>query len=483
MADHSQEIPDEPDRATAAEKNSIKQKREKVNKAIANGSSEEEVERLQKDLQNERLTINDRILTREFRKKYPDTRNTGPLNVLTISNIDYGKYIKGPTESNPPILPYDQTGIDVLRALLCRAPSDAKAAALERHITEMILMLKRLRLCFRTAQGPRRDAIISLFETLARLTMKKYRDDLYASVSTHKAGIKGLLKKSVVADIEMKIDGKWAKYTPGTIGAFFRKNGKHKHSVKGVTQKPEFWTEAILLLIERYVVDLEENLYNKVDECSAQILQDMTQKMDELKAETVNLDQIGAVDPVEIFEVWDKERELFEIFVINASTKLKENIRYVFFILQHGSDTDQSRKTSIASMTDTGSTQGAFSMEMDLIYEGAIIDVPTGTPQIGKKRLEYLKQKLFACPGPFSKMADAVSDKLRERFEAWVEKVESRVNLAFQNSRDALLNEFKGKRMSASQRTKAAATIVPVINEALEILQADLDAYKRADDE
>ncbi|KAH0042657.1 hypothetical protein KCU96_g2819, partial [Aureobasidium melanogenum] len=462
-----EEIPDEPDRANAAERNSIKQKREKVDKAIANGSSQEEVECLQKELRDEILTINDRVLTREFRKKYPDTRNTGSLNVVTISNIDYEKYLKGPCESNPPILDFDQTGIDLLRAQLCRAPSEAKAAALKRHITEMILMLKRLRLCFRTAQGPRRDAIISLFQTLARLTMKKYRDDLYASASSHKAGNRGLLKKSVVADIEMKIDGKWAKYTPGTIGAFFRKYGKHKHSVKGVAQKPEFWTEAILLLIERYVVDLEENLYNKVDECSAQILQDMTQKMDELKGETVNLDQIGAVNPVEIFEVWDKERELSEIFLISATTKLKENIR----------------KTSIASMTDTGSTQGAFSMEMDSIYEGAITEIPTGTPQIGKKRLEYLKQKLFAYPGPFSKMADAVSDKLRERFEAWVEKVESRVNLTFQNSRDALLNEFKGKRMSATQRTKAASIIVPVINEALEILQADLDAYKQGDDE
>lgn len=133
-------------------------------------------------------------------------------------------------------------------------------------------------------------------------------------------------------------------------------------------------------------------------------------------------------------------------------------------------------------MTDTGSTQPAFSKEMDSIYEGAIIDVPKGTPQIGKKRLEYFKQKLFAYPGPFSKMADAVSDKLRERFETWAEKVESRVNLTFQNSRDALLNEFNGKRMSAAQRIKAASTIVPVINKALEILQADLDGYKQADD-
>ncbi|KAK6004230.1 hypothetical protein QM012_009080 [Aureobasidium pullulans] len=440
-----EKIPDEPDRANAAEKHSIKQKLEKVNKAIANKSSQEEIERLQKELQNEKLTINDRVLTREFRKKYPDTRNTGPLNVLTISNIDYEKYIKGPSESDPPTLPFDQTGIDVLRALLCRAPSDAKAAALKRHIIEVILMLKRLRLCFRTARGPRRDAVISLFETLACLTMKKYRDDLYTGV----------------------IDEKWANYTPGTISAFFRKCGKHKHSVRGVAQKPEFWTEAILLLIEKYVVGLEENLYNKVDECSAQILQAMIQKMDELKAEVINLDQIGAANPIEIFEVWDKERELFEDFLSNATIRLKENIR----------------KISIASMTDTGSIQPAFSEEMDSIYEGAVTDIPTGTPQIGKKRLEYLKQKLFAYPGPFSKMADAVSDKLRERFETWVEKVESRVNLTFQKSRDALLNEFKGKRMSATQRTKAASTIIPVINEALQILQADLDGYKQNDDE
>lgn len=328
LTNNLQEIPDEPDRASAAEKNSIRQKRQKVERAIASKSSQEEIGRLQKELQNERLILNDRVLTREFRKKYPDTRNTGPLNVITVSNIDYAKYIKGPSENNPPMLAFDQTGIDLLRASMCRAPSHAKAAALMRHITEMILMLKRLRLCFRTAQSPRHDVIISLFESLARLAMKKYRDDLYASAASHKAGIKALLKTSVVADIELKIDGKWAKYTPGTIGAFFRKSGKHKHSVKGVAQKPEFWTETILLLTERYVVNLEEDLYNKVDECSSQILQAMIQKLDELKAEVVNLDQIGAVNPVEIFEVWDKERELFEMFLNNATTRLKENIRY-----------------------------------------------------------------------------------------------------------------------------------------------------------
>ncbi|THY71758.1 hypothetical protein D6C95_10250 [Aureobasidium pullulans] len=455
-----QDIEDEPARCTPADKAMLKQLKEKLERAQTQASSSsghehiQEVERLTKVLQMEKLDIRDRLIREHFQKKYPDIRGTGELNVLTISNIDYGKYVNGPDENNPPTLSHYQTGIEKLRDQLCRAPSNARVESLKRHNLLIQQMLRRLKLSFSTAQRPRRDLVVAMFEAHTNLPMKKYQNIMNAAAASHKLGIMKLLKTTMVQDIETKIDDKWAKYPAATVASFFKKGGKHKHSIKKVVQKPEFWTAAILLIIDKHVIPLEALLFREVDKCSANIIEAMGNRIGGLVSEIEQLEQAGAVDIKEISEIWYKEKEAFE----------EEQI-------------------SIASMIDTGSSLPAFATEMVGVYASAVTEVPPGTPQGAKKRFGYLKKSLFSMTGPLSKMGDEVSGQLKRRFEKWAREVDARIKLTFDNSKDALLNEFKGKRMSPERRAEVAPTIIAAADKALSSLQADLDAYNQDDDE
>ncbi|KAI5207636.1 hypothetical protein AUEXF2481DRAFT_26343 [Aureobasidium subglaciale EXF-2481] len=464
-------IEEEPARCSAADKSKLRQMKDRLEKAQAKidiSSSDEqikEVKRLEKELLDERLDVRDRSTREQFQKKYFDTRNTGDLNVVIISNIDYSKYVNGPDENNPPTLSYDQTGIDELRAQLCSAPSRARVESLRHHNLKIQQMLRRLRLTFSAAQLPRRDRVIAVFETSAFLPMKKHQKVLTASTTRHNVNTLKLLRNdAMVQEIEAKIDGKWAKYPAATISSFFKKNGKHKHSIKKITQQPEFWTEAILLIVSKHLLPLEQVLFDEVDKCSSTIIESMGDTIADLKHEIGRLEQVGGVDMEEIFEIWDKEKEAFEEEMLRLCTWLKEKIRQI----------------STASTTDTGSTIPAFAESTQLIYQEAMTEIPPGTSQGPKKRLKHLKRKLFDVSGPFSKMGDDVSTQLKRISDKWISAVERRVKTVFDNCKDALLNEFKGKRMSPEKRAEIAPGILATVDDALQSLKADVEAYKKA---
>lgn len=296
------------------------------------GEAASNVKRLELQILEHRLEVQDRLLNNHFsQKKYRDRRSDGVLTVKTISNTDYQRYVLGEPRTK---LSVQATGIPGLRDFLCKGPSEIGIQKFNYHRKTLVRQLQRVRVWADSTELTRRDDVMSLFESGAKLTADKHLAELVKATKDMQRAVIHLMSSSWTDDLSVTIDG-WTKhYAAQTLAAFFKNGGRHTARPKAVKDTPRqakrtvSWTAELISTVENDLIDLEKSrLRHAVDVTGAKINEEILVAMEDLRIRLEQLEAIGGTKLESVFGMFDGECDACVTDVADYREQLSSSIR------------------------------------------------------------------------------------------------------------------------------------------------------------
>ncbi|KAG9516360.1 hypothetical protein KCV07_g6872, partial [Aureobasidium melanogenum] len=413
-----------------------------------------------------RLDIRDDMWQRDFANRY-ECLTGKSLLLLTVSHLAYKDHLAGTARSRHLYLTVEQTKIPKFRALMCAEHSDAEVDGFKQVLESQKKQAQQLIICLEPENMPSRFYVLAIFNGQITISLQEERDKLQKGLEVIRSELDRIFETKWQDCLTEKFKV-YDEINGGTIGACIKKKGVHKPSNKPeIRMNHDFanGVEGHLLRSKKAFLDLIRDLLSLVIEKVRGYVRDLGSRLKQS-------DHTGPID-----------LDLILSLLASYEAACVKSIERLCRVFEKNVVAAISRATADQVIT-AKDPPSAFVVSMNLVYEECYATFPPkckGKGNLTKKRLEFLEKTLRQKTGPFSDLANEITDKLDEACAEWVSQINKRVEKMRGELRKVLSNSFEGKKMSAKERAKIAPSLRAVAEKFIRDIDNMLAMYKNDD--
>jgi hypothetical protein len=114
---------------------------------------------------------------------------------------------------------------------------------------------------------------------------------------------------------------------------------------------------------------------------------------------------------------------------------------------------------------------------MSKIFKTAFSKFPPKTKNVTKERIIYIRDQIASNKGPYAMMSNEIQTNMVPVINDWANKTNARIEKLHGDLGDVLFKSFDGIQMSDARRKQVGTPIQEAMENAIAVLQADLDGY------